>query len=121
MSRNNNPRHGVAKSAARLSALLKLAEIKRDQKLRVIADLAAARAATLHEIERLNPPIALSTDDPKVWCVTLQHNQWTEALRSTLNMRLARQTGAWLLARDGVAKAVGQHEVLRQITKDRAN
>lgn len=120
MPQSKGLRRHSAYPAARLKDLLKLAEFKRDQKMHAAAKLASARAATLHELDRLSPPMALSPDDPTIWRVTLQHNQWTEALRTTLNLRLARQTGAWLQARDGVAKAVGQYEVLHKITKDHA-
>lgn len=120
MPQHKGPHCHGAHPAARLTDLLKLAGVKRDQKMQAVAKLAAARAATLHELDRLSPPMALSPDDPALWRVTLQHNQWTEALRTTLNLRLARQTGTWLQARDGVAKAVGQYEVLQKITKNRA-
>ncbi|SDW58388.1 hypothetical protein [Roseicitreum antarcticum] len=119
MSGDKIARRLAKTDAAQLTGLARLAALKRDRQMRDVVKLAQARAKTLRQLERLSPATPLAPDAPELWQVTLQHNQWNENARRSLNLNLAQQTGAWLQARDAAARAVGQAEVLHRLSTHR--
>lgn len=88
--------------------------------MRTLMRSAAARSATLQDLQRLSTPEPLPENNPELWRVTLHHARWTENLRRSLNITLARQTAEWIAAREAAAKSVGQCAVLQHLGRQTA-
>lgn len=104
--------------AANLAGLSRLAGLILDARLADLRRTADARDASRAALAALTcAPVASGDLSPLVLArAALAYEGWAEARRAEINPRLARQTAAWLQARDAARAAFGRAEVLRQLT-----
>jgi hypothetical protein len=102
---------------ARLARLAEIAGLLRDRKL---TDLRAAAAAIAESRDRLAALAPAAVTDPAVDPVALaraalRYELWADGRRAEINRGLARQTVAWIAARDAAAAAYGRARAMEQL------
>jgi len=107
-----------------LAALARLAELERDRRLQVLRDVGAARSVTLAALAQLDAAQAEAQEAARSdGSPTMQHCaerflDWIRIRKAALNPELARETAAWLEAREAAASAQGRRDVLNRLTAE---
>jgi len=105
---------------ANLHRLTALSGLILDTQLAKLQASAAERNKSLQQLEGL---VAVPSDDPNdlTHTVTLmRYERWADAMRREINLILARQTAAWMEARQNAKTAFGRAEVLKKIQATRS-
>lgn len=107
----------AAKDIGRLTAL---ANLILDSQLVQVQQAAAAKRDSELQIQGLASPArpAAGVADIAAELAALAYQRWADARRSDLNLILARQTSAWLDARDAARLAFGRSQALRGIAEN---
>ena len=105
---------GRSEDLARLAVLAKIAV---DHKLSRLRAAAAAKAVSEARLAGLTVPAAEDLGLVAGAAVALRYERWADARRAEINLTLARQTVAWIDARDDAAFAFGRAEVLDRLRK----
>lgn len=97
--------------------LIKLRQISSlilDSRLSTLHAAAKAKQESETQLAGLNhvPSRPEDLSDVALERVALNYQRWADARRSELNMLLARQTVAWMEARDAAREAFGKKEAL---------
>jgi hypothetical protein len=88
-----------------------------DQQLATLHKAASARTRSLSQLNDLATPDAEGLDPMTEARAILRYNQWADARRAEINLKLASQTAEWLQAREDAARALGRSEVLRTLSQ----
>lgn len=104
----------AAGKSGQIARLRPLADMLLEARLTALQAAAAARAASLDrlaDLERAAP----ATDLPDIAAaeVGMRYQRWADQRRAELNLTLARQTAAWIEARQAAAQAFGRSQALR--------
>ena len=96
-----------------LARLGTLTDLMLDARLADLRGAAAARDASLARLADLARPAA-ATDLPDMAAaeVEMRYQRWADQRRAEINLTLARQTAAWLDARQAATLAFGKSQVL---------
>jgi hypothetical protein len=97
--------------------LIKLRQISTlllDSRLSTLNAAARAKQESEAQLAGLNEPLLGPSDlaDFALEMVSLTYQRWADARRAELNMLLARQTVAWMEAREAAREAFGKKEAL---------
>lgn len=100
---------------ARLGALT---DLMLDARLVDLRAAAAARDASLDRLADLaRPPSAADLPDLAAVDVEMRYQRWADQRRAEVNLILARQTVAWLEARQAATLAFGKSQALGGLAK----
>ena len=101
-----------------ITKLQRLAELMLDHRLAALREAASAKAQSEATLAGLSAPEAVEGLQGAAGALAaLQYQRWAEARRTELNACLARQTRAWLDARDLAKEAFGKAEALRGLVR----
>lgn len=104
---------------SKLARLANLSTLILDQHLAQLQAAAAARQASLKQLQDLVPnpadDLGLVTDAT----TAINYERWADRKRRDINSVLARQTATWLEARLAAQTAFGRADVLQRIKKAR--
>ena len=103
-----------------IARLRQLADLMLDARLMALRSASSARAASLERLAGLDQPAA-ATDLPDLAAsgVELRYQRWADQRRAEINLTLARQTAAWIEARQSATVALGKADALRTLAKKR--
>ena len=104
------------KDAARLRALKQIADLISERDIARLSKAQAQRAKTealLRALDQNQEPTNLGL--AAAGQVVERFGLWTSNRRITLNQQLARDTAAWMGARDEAQRAFGRAEVLKKL------
>jgi hypothetical protein len=104
------------RDAEKLQRLKQIGALLRDTRLMELERAARARQTSLDRLAELERP-ATSTDLPPVVAgeVAMRYALWADQRRTEINLVLARQTVAWVEARQEAALAFGRDQVLGKL------
>ena len=100
---------------ADLARLAGLAQMMLDHRLAGLRAAAAAKAKSEARLAGLEQPSAPDLGPVAEAEVRLRYERWADARRSEINLALARQTLAWIEAREDAAQAFGRAQVLGKL------
>lgn len=102
----------------KVARLCTLTDLLLDARLTHLQSAAAARAASLDRLADLDRPAA-ATDLPDLAAaeVGIRYQRWADQRRAEINLTLARQTAAWIEAREAAALAFGKSQALQGLAK----
>jgi hypothetical protein len=103
--------------SAKLAQIGLLGELILQARLAELERAARARQQSLDHLGELDRPIP-ETDLPAAVAaeVALRYQLWADQRRSDINLALARQTLAWVEARQAAACAFGRDQALGRLT-----
>ncbi|OYU38778.1 MAG: hypothetical protein CFE33_13145 [Pseudorhodobacter sp. PARRP1] len=91
-----------------------MANLLLDSRLATLHAAARAKTETETQLDGLMTPpqAAAQVSEISAALAGLSYQRWADARRADLNMRLARQTVAWIDARDAAREAFGKKQAL---------
>ena len=97
-----------------LARLEQLANLQLDSRLAILQAAARAKLESETRLAGLAapPPPAAQVSEIAGALAALSYQRWADARRAELNMQLARQTVAWIEARDDARTAFGKKQAL---------
>lgn len=100
-----------------IARLHSIAGLVLDVKLAGLRNIARARDETVTRLAGLTPAAMILEDRGGVADVlaAIAYQRWADARRAELNQTLARQTAAWMDARDNARTAFGKADVLQSL------
>ncbi len=101
----------------RIARLAPVTETLRDRGLARLRAAAIAREATLARLAALERPLPPGMDPVLAARLALHHEIWAAPRRRELNLVLARQTAAWMEARQDAARAFGRAEAIAVLAR----
>lgn len=105
---------------ADLAKLQSLAELSLDHQLSALRQAAEAKSRSEAALADLAKPVTFPQDGFEGVSVDLSglaFQRWADARRSEINLSLARQTHAWLEAKEAAQVAFGKAQALRRLVE----
>jgi len=108
----------AAEKSAQIARLCTLTDLMLNASLTSLQSAAAARTASLDRLADLDQT-TLATDLPNLALaeVEIRYQRWADQRRAEINLTLARQTAAWIEARQAAALAFGKAQALQGMAK----
>lgn len=101
-----------------LTRLCGLADLLFEVRLSELQAASAARAASLDRLADLDlRPQASDLPEIAAAEVEMRYQNWADHRRADINLVLARQTAAWIEARDAAGQAFGKAQALRGLVQ----
>ncbi len=100
----------------KMARITTLSQLVLDGRLAALDRASRARQASLDHLTELNRPLRPTDLSPIVEGeVAMRYQLWADQRRSEINLMLARQTAAWVEARQEAATAFGRNQALRTL------